>query len=93
MKRARALPASLPPRLLSLEQAAEYCGGISTAQFTAAIGKEVPPIELGKHRTKFWDVRALDYYLDIQSGLIEAPLRPADDFIRQLGAEKARTRR
>jgi hypothetical protein len=91
-ERTRTLPSNLPPRLLSREQAAEYCGGISTPHFIETIGQEVPPIEIGKR--KFWDVRALDHYLDIQSGLIETPLPSVADLLPTLGLKsKARNRR
>jgi len=81
-ERAHLLPPNLPPRLLSRDQAAEYCGGISTGLFDETIGSEVPPIEL--HKRKLWDVRALDRYLDECSGLIET-LRPVDEYISRLG--------
>lgn len=86
--RARPLPPNLPPRLLSRDQAAEYCGGISAPHFDATIGTEVKPIEVG--RRKLWDVRALDRYLDVKSGLIEEPLEDASHFINRLGAKSGK---
>lgn len=81
------LPPSLPPRLLSRDQAAEYCGGISVGLFDSTIAKEVPPIEL--HKRRLWDIRALDHYLDVRSGLA-IKLRPIEDGIAQLGKKPAR---
>lgn len=82
------MPSNLPPRLLSRDQAAEYCGGISLPLFDDTIGKEVPPIEL--HSRKLWDVRALDHYLDEKSGLGPPALRPVEDYISRLGTKNPR---
>ena len=78
----------MPPRLLSRDQAAEYCGGISIGLFDETIGKQVPPIELNSR--KLWDVRALDHYLDERSGLAPPALRPIEEGIAQLGKKTPR---
>ena len=83
MERPRVLPPNLPPRLLSRDQAAEYCGGISLPLFDDTIAKKVPPIEL--HTRKLWDRFAIDAYLDEQSGLAPPALRPVDEYIDRLG--------
>lgn len=55
----------IPPRLLSLRQAAAYCG-VSAPTFQSHV--PVMPIEkLG--RRLLWDRRALDAWLDRESGL------------------------
>jgi hypothetical protein len=77
----------LTPRLLSRELAAEYCG-VSVGLFDETIGKKVPPIELNTR--KLWDVRALDHYLDQQSGLAPPALRPIEEGIAQLGGKSGK---
>ena len=64
------LPVGLTPRLLTREQAALYCGGVSVNHFLDHVAKAVPPIRMG--RRELWDIRALDRYLDGQSGIIAA---------------------
>jgi hypothetical protein len=60
MARQSKLPLSLPPRLLSREQAAEYCG-VSINHFLAHC--PVKPTELlGSKRV--WDRVAIDRWLD-----------------------------
>lgn len=59
------LPASLPPRLLSREQAAEYLG-VSPNHFIDEVAKAIPPVHIG--RRNLWDRRALDRWVDEQSG-------------------------
>jgi hypothetical protein len=83
-ERPHVLPANMPPRLLSRDQAAEYCG-VSGVHFSETIGKDVPPIEIG--RRLVWDVRALDRYLDVRSGLAEPTLRPIEEYIDRLGVK------
>jgi hypothetical protein len=82
----------LTPRLLSRDLAAEYCG-VSPPTFDEHVAKQIPPIELG--RRNLWDIRALDRWLDVRSGLIEAPLPAVTDLIGTLGVKsaKAGTRR
>jgi hypothetical protein len=77
----RILPVGMTPRLLSRDVAALYCG-VSTNLFEDTVGKEVAPIWLGGR--KLWDRRALDRYLDAQSGIME-PLRQIDDWLGGLG--------
>jgi hypothetical protein len=62
----RKLPAGMTPRLLTREAAATYCG-ISPNHFNVHLADAVPPISIG--RRKLWDVKALDRWLDAQSGL------------------------
>jgi hypothetical protein len=62
----RALPAGMTPRLLSREAAATYCG-ISPNHFDEHLAEAVPPVFIGRRR--LWDVKALDRWLDAQSGL------------------------
>ncbi len=62
----RALPRGITPRLLSREAAATYCG-ISPSLFDEHVAAAVRPVEIG--RRNLWDVRALDRWLDAQSGL------------------------
>jgi len=63
------LPPGMTPRLLSREAAATYCG-ISPTAFDEYIGRVVRPIEIG--RRNLWDIKALDRWLDQQSGLAHA---------------------
>lgn len=84
--RVRLLPL-MPPRLLSRELAAEYCG-VSVGAFDEHIAKAVPPVEIG--RRNVWDIRALDRYLDELSGLAPPPLRPIEEGIAQLGKKSTR---
>jgi hypothetical protein len=62
----RVLSAGMTPRLLSREAAATYCG-ISPTLFDEHLAEAVPPISIG--RRNLWDVKALDRWLDTQSGL------------------------
>ena len=62
----RRLPDGMTPRLLSREAAATYCG-ISPTLFDEHLAEAVPPVGIG--RRKLWDVKALDHWLDAQSGL------------------------
>jgi hypothetical protein len=48
----RILPVGITPRLLSRDQGAGYCG-VSANHFEDTVGKEVPPIKLGKRN--LWD--------------------------------------
>lgn len=63
-ERAR-LPSGMTPRLLSRERAAAYCG-ISPSLFDEYLAVTIPPVGIG--RRKLWDVKALDRWLDAQSG-------------------------
>jgi hypothetical protein len=89
MSERRSLPAGMMPRLLSRDAAAAYCG-ITAETFEQHVRPHVAPIEIGARR--LWDVRALDHWLDVQSGLIDA-LRPVDDWLAELGNDRARSRR
>jgi predicted DNA-binding transcriptional regulator AlpA len=62
-RRASLLPPSLPPRLLSREQAAEYCG-VSPTYFDEVVddGRMPKPVRLG--RRVLWDLRKIDLALD-----------------------------
>lgn len=79
------LPTGMTPRLLSRDAAATYCG--VTAQ---TFEQHVRPIEIGARR--LWDIRALDRWLDVQSGLTDA-FRPVDDWLAELGDDRASSRR
>lgn len=60
---------TLTPRLLTREQAAEYCGiSVETFDDWRTKGWMPPPLS-GRHR---WDIRVIDRMLDVQSGLAEA---------------------
>jgi hypothetical protein len=85
----RSLPMGMTPRLLSRDAAATYCG-ITAETFEQHVRPHVAPIEIGARR--LWDVRALDDWLDVQSGLTDA-LRPVDDWLAELGNDRARSRR
>ena len=61
------LPAGLTPRLLTAEQAAAYCS-VGRENFETRVG--VPPLRLFGNRT-LYDIRALDRWLDRQSGIAE----------------------
>ena len=55
------------PRLLNVDQAAAYCG-VSTAIFEQWC--PVPPLRPGPGgKRKLWDIKALDAWLDRESGL------------------------
>lgn len=89
MAERRPLPAGLMPRLLSREAAAAYCG-VGPELFEQSV--TVPPIRCFGKR-KLWDIKALDHWLDRQSGLTEAP-RPIEEWLETLGDDdRARPRR
>lgn len=81
MTERRQLPAGMTPRLLSRDAAAAYCG-VTAETFEAHIRRHIRPVEIGARR--LWDVRALDRWLDVQSGLTGA-LRPVEDWLMELG--------
>jgi hypothetical protein len=56
----------MTPRLLGRDAAAAYCG-ISPNTFDAYVTPHVAPLQIGDRR--LWDIRALDRWLDAQSGL------------------------
>lgn len=85
----RSLPIGMTPRLLAREAAAAYCG-VTGEAFEQHIRPHIPPIEIGTRR--LWDVKALDRWLDAQSSLTDA-LRPVDDWLAELGNDRARSRR
>lgn len=82
------LPQGMTPRLLGREAAAAYCG-MSADTFETAV--PVRPIALSVRR-RLWDVKALDRWLDQQSGLVEA-LAPTEDWLGRLRDDRARSRR
>lgn len=75
--------ASLPdwPRLMSVEQAAAYMGGLSTNTFRA-LG--ICPLNIGKR--VFWDRRSLDLYADQLAG---QPLTTDDEARGMADEERA----
>jgi hypothetical protein len=85
----RSLPVGLTPRLLSRDAAAAYCG-VTAETFEQHVRPHVKPVEIGARR--LWDIKALDRWLDGRSGLAEA-LRPIDDWLAELGDDRARPRR
>jgi predicted DNA-binding transcriptional regulator AlpA len=64
MARQTALPANLPPRLITREKAAAYIS-VSSALFDRMVqdGLMPPPKSLGDKR-KAWDIRELDEAID-----------------------------
>lgn len=78
----RRLPVGMTPRLLCQDAAAAYCGVIAET-FEKHIRPHVPPVEIGSRR--LWDIKALDRWLDEQSGLTDAP-RPLEEWIGGLGS-------
>jgi hypothetical protein len=86
----RRLPPGMTPRLLSRDEAATYCGVVAET-FEQHVRPHVPPIGLGARR--LWDIRALDRWLDRQSGLVDAP-PSLEDCLAGLGNDdRARPRR
>ncbi len=83
------LPLGMTPRLLSRDAAATYCG-ITAETFEQHVRPHVRPIEIGARR--LWDIKALDRWVDAQSGLTDA-LRPVDDWLAELGNDRAGSRR
>ncbi|WP_198364900.1 helix-turn-helix domain-containing protein [Roseomonas sp. KE0001] len=68
--RESALPTSLPPRCLTTEQAAAYCGICKdTFKTRVRLGELPPPVRFG--RRVVWDRVALDRHFDRLSGLSE----------------------
>jgi hypothetical protein len=76
------------PRLLTLEEAADYCGGIAAETFEAHV--HVAPVRIGTR--KLWDIKTLDHWLDQQSGLAETR-HSADYYLAELANDSARARR
>jgi hypothetical protein len=83
------LPTGITPRLVSVEAAAAYCG-VTAPTFELHVRPHVAPIEIGTRR--LWDLKALDQWLDLQSGLGD-PLRPVDEWLARLGDDRANSRR
>jgi hypothetical protein len=77
----RRLPIGMTPRLLSRDAAAAYCGATAET-FDEHIRPHIRPIEIGTRR--LWDVRALDRWLDQQSGLV-ADFRFPEEWLAELG--------
>jgi hypothetical protein len=82
---ARPLPSGMVPRLISRAAAATYCG-MSPNHFDEHIAPLVPPARVGKRA--LWDVKALDRWLDQQSGLAH-PIRTVDEWVGMLGDDRA----
>jgi hypothetical protein len=79
------LPRGMTPRLLSREGAAAYCG-MSPNHFDAHVAKAVLPLHFG--RRSLWDIKALDQWLDQQSGLTHA-IRSVHEWAGMLGDDRA----
>jgi hypothetical protein len=77
---ARRLPPTIAPRLLSREAAAEYLG-MSAGHFDCHVARAVPPLRFGKRY--LWDIKALDRFLDQQSGFSDAP-EPVENLVERL---------
>lgn len=82
------LPVGMTPRLLSRDAAAAYCG-MSPDSFEMAV--PVRPVNLNVRR-RLWDVKALDRWLDHQSGLVEALPSP-DEWLGRLRDDSKSARR
>jgi hypothetical protein len=84
---ASTLPASLPPRLLTREQAAEYCG-VSVDAFEARC--PVRPHQWG--RRKLYDRKLLDLTLDQWSGIRASSSddEPENEALRRVRAGEVR---
>lgn len=85
-----ALPAGMTPRLLNKDGAAAYCG-MTPDTFEARVRPHVPPLPFGG-RPLLWDVKALDRWLDDQSGLANA-VAPIEELIGRLGSNDGPSRR
>jgi hypothetical protein len=80
----------MTPRLLSRDSAATYLG-MSQNHFEEHVAKAVQPLHFGKRC--LWDIRALDRWLDQQSGFTHAP-RSVDEWAGMLaGNDHADKRR
>ena len=68
----------IPPRLLTREQAAAYCG-LSVNGFSEWVkaGRLPGPIP----RTARWDLKAIDIALDFASGISHTAQSPLDEWI------------
>lgn len=75
------LPRGITRRLLTCDEAAAYCNVVAET-FEKYVRPHVPPVEIGAR--VLWDIKALDRWLDEQSGLVDAP-RPLDEWIGVLG--------
>jgi len=56
----------IEPRILSLDDAADYCG-ISKTTFLNTAGRDVLPLQISERR-RGWDRKALDAWIDRLSG-------------------------
>jgi hypothetical protein len=75
------LPPGMTPRLLTREQASAYCG-VGPENFEARVG--IPPLRVFGNRN-LYDLRALDRWLDRQSGIAEAQADDGVDWAKALG--------
>lgn len=81
-ERAACLPANLPPRLLSRDQAAAYCG---VAAGTLATHYKGPSVEIG-NRVLF-DIRDLDAFIDsLKPNAVKSGPVTADEWLERLDA-------
>lgn len=78
-----ALPSSLAPRGLTLDQAAEYCG-VGTSTFNALVAKGDMPAPIAWGRRRVWDRAAIDKRLDAVSRLDRAsPAGAKADWLKE----------
>lgn len=75
------LPIGITPRMLSREQAAEYCGCDSLSTFDAWQRRGIVPSAMPE--TSKWDRKAIDRALDRQSGLVDDPDADIDAWLRE----------
>jgi hypothetical protein len=77
-------------RLLSREEAASYCH-IAAETFDAHVRPYVQPIKIGAKI--LWDIKALDHWLDVQSGLTQGEMRSSDQWLSEVGNDRESKRR
>lgn len=79
------LPLGIVPRMLSREQAAEYCGCESLSAFDEWRHRGIIPGPMSG--TTKWDRKLIDRWLDRRSGLISDPGPSIDEWLAQQADE------
>ena len=69
------LPENIAKRVLTAEEAAEYCGCKSIRPFTARVRRGLYVEPIGGDSRNGWDRKALDQRLDYMSGIAAAPVQ------------------